>query len=333
MSEVLSGLNNSVTWEKLPCAPRTIYFNFNARDNNPNWGRTGNEFMEITVEDTGPFAVSYPNGAETLNEGGTPTITWTENGTSAHCPMVDILLSKDNGVTFTILASAVVNDGSQSVTLPSGSSSDARILIQCSVGGNFKSASTFFDVSDAVFNIQIALPVDLVDFKVERFMDKKVNVIWATENENNNQYFDVERSQDGYDFHAIGRINGFGNSTIRRNYSFIDDLPLGGLSYYRLKQVDLGGEFDFSQIRPINFSGLLSTILVYPNPSSGLLSVQIADNELGSALRIYDQIGRLVHSSILSKPTIDISNLPNGLYHLSLTAGDKTYLEKVIINK
>lgn len=154
MSDVLAGNNNTITWEKLPCAARMMNFNMMVRDNNTNWGRTASDDMKVTVANTGPFEVTAPNGGEswTMNPN---TITWSENGTAAHCPNVDILLSTDSGATYTVVATGVTNDGSHDVTLPSTMSTTARILVQCSVEGNFQSASTFFDVSNTDFSVDV----------------------------------------------------------------------------------------------------------------------------------------------------------------------------------
>lgn len=149
--QVLNGNNNTVTWEKLPCAARVMDFSLLVRDNNLNWGRTQFDLMRVTVANTGPFEVTFPNGGETI--GGNVAITWSVNGTDSHCASVDILLSLDGGNTYSVIADAVANDGSENVTLPSSVNSTARILVRCDVPGGFRSTSTFFDVSNGDFTI------------------------------------------------------------------------------------------------------------------------------------------------------------------------------------
>jgi hypothetical protein len=152
MPEVLAGNNNGATWEKLPCAARNMAFRMTVRDNNPSWGRTDFDDANVTVANTGPFAVVVPNGGETWNSDLPQTVTWSVNGTDTHCQEVDILFSTNNGNAFTLLGT-YPNNGSATITLPATISFNARILIQCSVGGDFLSASTFFDVSDDPFNL------------------------------------------------------------------------------------------------------------------------------------------------------------------------------------
>ncbi|MBX2928195.1 MAG: lamin tail domain-containing protein [Saprospiraceae bacterium] len=157
MSDVLAGNNNTPAWEKLPCVARTMNFRLTARDNNVNWGRTASSNMVVTVANTGPFNVTAPNGGESWTANSTQNVTWTVNGTDAHCTNVDVLISTDNGVTYSVLGT-FPNNGSASVTMPGTASATARVLVQCSVGGNFLSASTFFDVSNAVFSITDPAP-------------------------------------------------------------------------------------------------------------------------------------------------------------------------------
>ncbi len=152
-TDVLSGNNNTMDWEKLPCVARDLNFSLAVRDNNPTFGRVTNDLMKITVANTGPFAVTAPNGGEALTGNMASMITWTVNGTDAHCANVDILLSTDGGGTYTVIADATANDGSESVMIPNNASTTARIIIRCDVAGGFRSASTFYDVSNAAFTI------------------------------------------------------------------------------------------------------------------------------------------------------------------------------------
>jgi hypothetical protein len=152
MSHVLAGNNNGATFEKLPCVARTMNFRLQVRDNNFFWGRTAFDDVVVNVADTGPFNVSSPNGGELLDTDIPQAVTWTVNGTDGHCSEVDILLSTDNGNTYSSLGT-YPNSGSVFVNFPHVYTSNARLLIQCSVGGDFLSASTFFDVSDATFSL------------------------------------------------------------------------------------------------------------------------------------------------------------------------------------
>ena len=149
--------------EALSSVSRTLNFRLTVRDNHPfspttpvAVGQTAFTDMTVTVTSTsGPFQVSAPNTNITWNEGATQTVTWAVNGTTGapvSCSAVKISLSIDGGTTFPyVLAASTANDGTEDITVPSGTTtSTARIKIEA-VG------NIFFDISDA--NFTIAAPV------------------------------------------------------------------------------------------------------------------------------------------------------------------------------
>ncbi len=141
------------TWEVLASVSRTMNFRVSVRDNAPGAGGCTDE-TDVTINidgNSGPFVVTYPSATGITWTGNTSeTVTWTVAGTDAapvSCANVDIYLSTDGGLTFpTLLASNVLNDGSQLVTVPNTPTSTARIMVVCSNG-------TFFDMSDNNFTI------------------------------------------------------------------------------------------------------------------------------------------------------------------------------------
>jgi hypothetical protein len=144
LSDLLN--NTSTIGESLPTTNRALNFRLTARD-----GLGGVDAANVqlqVVATAGPFAVTAPNGGQSLS--GSTTVTWnsanTGGGTTVNCPNVDILLSTDGGNTFpTTLLAATPNDGSESVTFPTGSSTTARIKVKCS-------NNVFFDISNANFS-------------------------------------------------------------------------------------------------------------------------------------------------------------------------------------
>lgn len=144
--------------EALSSVSRTLNFRLTVRDNHPYSstapvavGQTAFTDMTVTVSNTsGPFNVTSPNTNVSWVGGTAQTITWAVNNTTAapvSCANVKISLSTDGGQTFpTVIAASTPNDGTESITLPSGVTSTARIKIEA-VG------NIFFDISDANFNI------------------------------------------------------------------------------------------------------------------------------------------------------------------------------------
>jgi hypothetical protein len=148
--------NTTVVGERLPTTTRTLNWRVCARDNRANGGGWNSDSVVISVTNTGAaFAVTSPNSA--VSWSGTQTVTWNVAGTTASpisCANVDILLSTDGGNTFpTTLLASTPNTGSAVVTLPSISTSAARIKV-AAVG------SIFFDLSNSNFTITPAPPAN-----------------------------------------------------------------------------------------------------------------------------------------------------------------------------
>ena len=136
-SDVLAG-NLVNTWETVSTVPRSLAFAFTVRDNNTGiyGGQTNSAATVVTVVDAGgAFAITNPSTANvSWNSGSTQTITWNVAGTTGsgiNATVVNILFSTDGGLTFpTVLAANTVNDGSETVTLPSVLSPNCRIMIE-----------------------------------------------------------------------------------------------------------------------------------------------------------------------------------------------------------
>lgn len=132
-----SVLNNNLTttWESVLTIGRSMTFTLTARDNVANGGQTSTASANITVSATvGPFEVTSQDVAGiSWNQGTSETITWTVNNTTSlvGSSNVDILLSTDGGQTFsTVLAENVLNDGSETITVPNIAAPFCRIMIR-----------------------------------------------------------------------------------------------------------------------------------------------------------------------------------------------------------
>ncbi len=165
LSTILSGLNVTpplpggdagANIEALSSVSRTLNFRVTVRDNNPyvagsTIGQTAFTDAVVTVSNTsGPFAVTAPNTAVTWAGGSAQNITWSVNNTTTapvSCANVKISLSTDGGQTFpSVLTASTPNDGSESLVIPVGASTTARIKVEA-VG------NIFFDISNTNFTI------------------------------------------------------------------------------------------------------------------------------------------------------------------------------------
>jgi len=175
------------------------------------------------------------------------------------------------------------------------------------------------------------LPVELLNFNLNLLDNETVKIEWQTVTEINNDYFTVERSKDGTNWEQLKRINGAGHSTRLLNYSIVDSRPFMGTSYYRLKQTDFNGEFEYPEIKSITRKASSISLQIYPNPANNNITITGDKLEL-SKLIIYNSIGQNVtkltqQNKISDKQlTIDITELPSGFYYIKTkTTACKVY--------
>jgi len=201
----------------------------------------------------------------------------------------------------------------------------------------FNSFSTF-SIANKLAGSNV-LPIELLFFnaKVNKGI---VNLGWATSIESNNSYFTVERGSGTADFRFLQKIGTEalgGNSSIPLHYIANDLNPYSGVSYYRLKQTDLDGNYTYSDIVPVNFDKN-SFISVYPNPTRGTMYITGIDlNQNSLKIEWFDISGR----SML-KETIPVQSgtatlnaqFNTGVYLLKITTSDGGInLQNVMIMK
>ncbi|SEI52252.1 Por secretion system C-terminal sorting domain-containing protein [Dyadobacter sp. SG02] len=180
------------------------------------------------------------------------------------------------------------------------------------------------------------LPVTLVSFTAAR-EGNVTQLAWATSEESNSEYFEVQRSSDGNAWTSLARINSVGESTQLHNYTYTDAQPQPGQNLYRLKMVDRAtggkdGNFAFSVIRSVGFESAFNATLS-PNPVSDMLKITSANWSSVKTVRIFDAAGRLVYDSG-SKPqqTISIRGLVSGTHVVVIEQTDgKLHSQRIIV--
>ncbi|MGK0390506.1 MAG: hypothetical protein ACI94Y_003259 [Maribacter sp.] len=170
-----------------------------------------------------------------------------------------------------------------------------------------------------------ALPVELLSFEATK--DESTALLnWETATEINNDYFDVEWSKDGTAFKKIGLVNGAGTSYGNHRYEFRHETPVIGVNYYRLRQVDFDGAFEYTEVRTVKFDRI-QNILITPNPVRNVMNIETV---FKGEIYLLDNRGTIVIKRIIDGDTeIEINDLPNGVYYLRV--GDDS--EKVIIHR
>jgi hypothetical protein len=163
------------------------------------------------------------------------------------------------------------------------------------------------------------LPVTLVDFNIET-SEGQTLLNWTTVSEINNDFFTVLRSFDGEQWAEIGIVDGFGNTTETKLYSFIDRPNHFGIIYYRLKQTDFNGLTELFDIRSVEFQN--EETLIYPNPAHNTINI-VTKNPLNELI-VISTLGQLVTNKTQSTKhnnkwiELDITNLDAGMYIIKI---------------
>ena len=170
-----------------------------------------------------------------------------------------------------------------------------------------------------------SLPITLISFDVEANKDGQVELSWSTAQEINNSFFTIERSEEGTTFEEIAYLDGAGNSNETRNYQYTDRNPYtGGWSYYRLKQTDFNGDFEYSSIKRVNVLKGDLKFDIWPNPAKNALNISYnGTSSEPVTVKIMTVTGQEIRKhgfqSITSDPQhLDMSNIPNGVYLIVL---------------
>ncbi len=179
------------------------------------------------------------------------------------------------------------------------------------------SATLFTGFSQFIANNKgttASLPVEMIRFDAHAVNNEAVELIWTTAFEENNTGFYIQRSKDAAWWNDLGFVASQGNTTTTRTYTYTDHHLWEGIHYYRLKQVDEDGGFEYSQIRSVKLLGD-DKVVVYPNPTNDVIFVDSkADINKVSVYGIDGQLKQMIKNT----NAIDLSILPNGLYHLQV---------------
>ncbi len=305
-----------------------------------------------------------PFSYTTNNSGGNPDVTvqyFHTAPTSGTLPSPIETVSQTEHWTLDVASQTI---GNTLITLPYGPQSgligdisDLRVAFSSDGGSNWNDlggaaaggsitasnadafvAGSSYIVTLASVNVaRTPLPVELVSFTAKP-KDNCVILEWATANELNNDYFQVERSSNGSDFQAVGdKIDGAGTTNEPLNYEFIDTAPLSGISYYRLKQVDFDGQHSYSDVKAVQIGNApKGEMLVFPNPTRDLLQIRWEGDQPIDKLRFLDASGQLLSINALindKQAEINLNGLPAGMYFLELLSGKERKIQQVIISQ
>lgn len=176
------------------------------------------------------------------------------------------------------------------------------------------------------------MPISLLSFDATA-QNNQVILRWKTASEINNNFFTIERSTNGKDFHPLKKIYGAGTTHEENQYQAKDTNPVKGISYYRLRQTDFDGTTEVFKPVSVAIHDLYSNdITFYPNPNNGIFTISW-NGEKDLAFRIIDITGRVVYeNSVGSINTFDASFLKPGMYSIIFLT-EKKVVKKLVVKK
>ncbi len=279
----------------LPAGPAPASFHSMVRPNG--------DLMFVDVKDGTTFGSIRGTIVTALSSVGTPVASYCNNPT---------LMDSENAiVNFPVIIRASVTRAQSSMNLSIGTDvNDApypSIVINCTL---------------------TVLPVELVLFDAKKDGETTL-VTWQTASERESSHFNIVRSKDGFNFENIGEVSAARNSHQMLRYSFVDDSPLTGDSYYRLESVDLDGSTDFSNVVAVHFDERTETYVVYPNPAIAGEAINIKGEF--QSVEAFSQLGQKVVTQ-RNGQQLTIMSAP-GVYLLTLiSANGTTETVRVVTN-
>ncbi len=184
------------------------------------------------------------------------------------------------------------------------------------------------------------LPIKLGTFTVTKQGTDAV-LRWTTLLEINNDHFDIERSLDGVHFTKIGAVAGAMNSSLSNNYQYVDPIgDLSGVVYYRLRDVDIDNNGEYSKIIALHLDGssVTANFSVYPNPFVSDIKMTITSTkETSAAVRIVNIMGQIISNRSVTLQQgsnvvvlSSLNSLQTGVYVVQLITEERTFSQKIL---
>ena len=260
-------------------------------------------------------------------------------------PIHGLAVTYDGGITKNSLwqqAPVGGNTGPAEIEIQYFPAADTFQIIIYNDGNSFNMDYIYYD--DIFVTDLELIPAELFSFMAKADNDV-ITLSWQTATETNNRGFEIQRKTEEKDFNAIGFIIGFGTTAEQHNYSYTDKNLDNGRYYYRLKQIDFNGNYEYSDIAEVDVMASDSFLLEqnYPNPfNSATMIDYILPKGSTVSLKIFNVLGKEIrllvnnefqkagkHSALFNIN----SALPSGVYFYQIKAGDFIQTKRMILLK
>ncbi len=206
----------------------------------------------------------------------------------------------------------------------------------------------FFPKSYPVFNLSFnnislaaaeTLPVTFISIGATK-QNENIGVQWKVSNETGIDIYEVQRSADGKRFDGLAFEKAHIISATVGSYKWIDENPLPGNNFYRIKTIDKSGKEEYSPVAKVNFGVVTPSLIIYPNPAKDDI-VHLKMNHILRGtyrLQLTSSEGKVMIEKSLSLPggnyneRLNFSQLPHGMYLLQVINPDNSVMRKTIIH-
>ena len=297
-------------------------------------GAGNSAYSNEACNTTLPDAPSAPLNlvANTIQNPLSVELTWTDNSTNED----GFIIEKETATeVFVVIDTANANANSYQDLSVTNLTYNYRIKAY-----NITGSSVYSNVA------QVSVPVELTSFSAN-IIPGTVNLIWQTATETNNSGFQIERRETQNErselWETIGFVNGYGTTTDPKAYSYNDENVVAGKYYYRLKQIDFNGMYEYSnEIEVVvNAPDKFSLNQNYPNPFNPSTSIEFRlPKESFVTLKVYNILGVEIASLVneqkpagVHKINFDASGFTSGMYIYKISTGSFEQTRKMLLLK
>jgi hypothetical protein len=237
-----------------------------------------------------------------------------------------------NSSVFVFISGKITSTGSPSEKIRVGNvekyrGSDPNVLGPMEADQN--SGSGFLP-----FGAAITLPVKFIGFNIAQ-QNNAVLIQWATAQETNSNFFEIQRSENGNDWITITTINAAGNSNSVRNYSYSDRGVNSPVAYYRIKEIDIDGRFVVTPVRVIKFGNSNNEIKMN-NSSANSIYVHFSQQVKGKVtISLTNLSGQSISANTVNNPIgqilLPVQTNVKGIYIVTVTDGQSLKVSKQIL--
>ena len=239
-----------------------------------------------------------------------------------------------NSVIIVYTSGTITASGSPSETLKIGGDVKFEGTMGSIVGPAVATSSTGTAPSGFLPFPEAPLPVKFIGFNIAR-QQNDVLVQWVTGEESSNDYFEVQRSENGTNWYVVGKVAGAGNSTSVNSYEFIDRNATAAVLYYRVRQVDLDGRSSITVVRMIKNNKAALNVNI---TNGGAQTVYVHFSQKVNAnvvVRLSTANGQLIGQKTYSNPVgqvlVPVTTAVKGIYVVTVTDGNGISVSKQVM--